>query len=176
MQARKVPGEAENPCLTGLAEDCPFPGTDTVRPGPCVLALMGAREERGGLRRGQKAISVSRRRGACCQLPPFPTLSPSSTGTSLGPQPDREHIGGFPECIIPKVKPHTEAPGAGPRAGSRTHGNPDSGKGKETISCGKQSWQLGCIRGEGQGKVRGQSTASLQSMTHSYRHKRTQFQ
>ena len=110
-----------------------------------------------------------------CLLPTAPLSHPvpSSTGTSLGPQPDREHIGGFPECIIPKVKPHTEALGAGPRGGSRTHGNPDSGKGKETISCGKQSWQLGCIRGEGQGKVRGQSTASLQSMTHSYRHKRT---
>lgn len=152
VQARKVLGEAEDPCLTGLGEDCPFPGTDTVRPGPCVLALMGAREERGGLRRGQKVISVSRRRDACCQLPPFPTLSPSSTGTSLGPQPGREHIGGFPECIIPKVKPHTEAPGAGPRAGSWTHGNPDSGKGKETISCGKQRGSWGASEERGRGK------------------------
>ena len=152
MQARKVLGEAEDPCLTGLGEDCPFPGTDTVRPGPCVLALMGAREERGGLRRGQKVISVSRRRDACCQLPPFPTLSPSSTGTSLGPQPGREHTGGFPECIIPKVKPHTEAPGAGPRAGSWTHGNPDSGKGKETISCGKQRGSWGASEERGRGK------------------------
>ena len=152
VQARKVLGEAEDPCLTGLGEDCPFPGTDTVRPGPCVLALMGAREERGGLRRGQKVISVSRRRGACCQLPPFPTLSPSSTGTSLGPQPGREHTGGFPECIIPKVKPHTEAPGAGPRAGSWTHGNPDSGKGKETISCGKQRGSWGASEERGRGK------------------------
>ena len=152
MQARKVLGETEDPCLTGLGEDCPFPGTDTVRPGPCVLALMGAQEERGGLRRGQKVISVSRRRGACCQLPPFPTLSPSSTGTSLGPQPGREHIGGFPECIIPKVKPHTEAPGAGPRADSWTHGNPDSGKGKETISCGKQRGSWGASEERGRGK------------------------
>ena len=152
MQARKVLGETEDPCLTGLGEDCPFPGTDTVRPGPCVLALMGAREERGGLRRGQKVISVSRRRDACCQLPPFPTLSPSSTGTSLGPQPGREHTGGFPECIIPKVKPHTEAPGAGPRAGSWTHGNPDSGKGKETISCGKQRGSWGASEERGRGK------------------------
>ena len=152
MQARKVLGETEDPCLTGLGEDCPFPGTDTVRPGPCVLALMGAQEERGGLRRGQKVISVSRRRGACCQLPPFPTLSPSSTGTSLGPQPGREHTGGFPECIIPKVKPHTEAPGAGPRAGSWTHGNPDSGKGKETISCGKQRGSWGASEERGRGK------------------------
>ena len=152
VQARKVLGEAEDPCLTGLGEDCPFPGTDTVRPGPCVLALMGAREERGGLRRGQKVISVSRRRDACCQLPPFPTLSPSSTGTSLGPQPGREHTGGFPECIIPKVKPHTEAPGAGPRAGSWTHGNPDSGKGKETISCGKQRGSWGASEERGRGK------------------------
>ena len=152
VQARKVLGETEDPCLTGLGEDCPFPGTDTVRPGPCVLALMGAREERGGLRRGQKVISVSRRRGACCQLPPFPTLSPSSTGTSLGPQPGREHIGGFPEWIIPKVKPHTEAPGAGPRAGSWTHGNPDSGKGKETISCGKQRGSWGASEERGRGK------------------------
>lgn len=152
VQARKVLGETEDPCLTGLGEDCPFPGTDTVRPGPCVLALMGAQEERGGLRRGQKVISVSRRRGACCQLPPFPTLSPSSTGTSLGPQPGREHIGGFPECIIPKVKPHTEAPGAGPRAGSWTHGNPDSGKGKETISCGKQRGSWGASEERGRGK------------------------
>ena len=152
VQARKVLGETEDPCLTGLGEDCPFPGTDTVRPGPCVLALMGAREERGGLRRGQKVISVSRRRDACCQLPPFPTLSPSSTGTSLGPQPGREHTGGFPECIIPKVKPHTEAPGAGPRAGSRTHGNPDSGKGKETISCGKQRGSWGASEERGRGK------------------------
>lgn len=62
---------------------------------------------------------------------PFPALSPSSTVTSLGPQPGKEHIGGFPECSIPKVKPHTEASGAGPWAGSRTHGNPESGKGKE---------------------------------------------
>ena len=152
VQARKVLGEAKDPCLTGLGEDCPFPGTDTVRPGPCVLALMGAREERGGLRRGQKVISVSRRRDACCQLPPFPTLSPSSTGTSLGPQPGREHTGGFPECIIPKVKPHTEAPGAGPRAGSWTHGNPDSGKGKETISCGKQRGSWGASEERGRGK------------------------
>ena len=152
MQARKVLGETEDPCLTGLGEDCPFPGTDTVRPGPCVLALMGAQEERGGLRRGQKVISVSRRRDACCQLPPFPTLSPSSTGTSLGPQPGREHTGGFPECIIPKVKPHTEAPGAGPRAGSWTHGNPDSGKGKETISCGKQRGSWGASEERGRGK------------------------
>ena len=152
MQACKVLGEAEDPCLTGLGEDCPFPGTDTVRPGPCILALMGAREERGGLRRGQKVISVSRRRDACCQLPPFPTLSPSSTGTSLGPQPGREHTGGFPECIIPKVKPHTEAPGAGPRAGSWTHGNPDSGKGKETISCGKQRGSWGASEERGRGK------------------------
>ena len=152
VQARKVLGETEDPCLTGLGEDCPFPGTDTVRPGPCVLALMGAQEERGGLRRGQKVISVSRRRGACCQLPPFPTLSPSSTGTSLGPQPGREQIGGFPECIIPKVKPHTEAPGAGPRAGSWTHGNPDSGKGKETISCGKQRGSWGASEERGRGK------------------------
>ena len=152
VQARKVLGETEDPCLTGLGEDCPFPGTDTVRPGPCVLALMGAREERGGLRRGQKVISVSRRRDACCQLPPFPTLSPSSTGTSLGPQPGREHTGGFPECIIPKVKPHTEAPGAGPRAGSWTHGNPDSGKGKETISCGKQRGSWGASEERGRGK------------------------
>ena len=36
VQARKVLGEAEDPCLTGLGEDCPFPGTDTVRPGPSV--------------------------------------------------------------------------------------------------------------------------------------------
>lgn len=73
VQARKVLGEAEDLCLTGLGEDCPFPGTDTVRPGPCVLALMGAREERGGLRRGQKAICFQKEG---CLLPAAPLSHP----------------------------------------------------------------------------------------------------
>ena len=131
-------GRAEDLCLTGLGEDCPFPGTDTVGPGPCVLALMGAQRAERGPEKGPEGDLCFQKEGCLLPTAPFPVPSPSSTGTSLGPQPGREHVGGFPECIIPKVKPHTEAPGAGLWAGSRTHGNPDSGKGKETISCGKQ--------------------------------------
>lgn len=34
------------------------------------------------------------------------------------------------------------------------------GRERKPISCSKYGWQLGCIRGEGQGKVRGQSRVS----------------
>lgn len=117
------------------------------------------RRERG-LGRGQREISVSRRRGGPCQLPPFSALPLFSTATSLDPWPGKEHTGGFPECITSKVKPATEAAGAGPWTGSWTRGNPDGGKGTEAIPCGKWCWQLGSVRREGRGKVRVQSRIS----------------
>lgn len=116
---------------------------------------MGAREERGP-EKGPGRRSLFPEGGvpaANCPLShPVPLLHWNVSGSTAR----QRAYWGLSICIIPKVKPHTEALGAGLPGGSRTHGNPDSGKGKETISCGKQSWQLGCIRGEGQGKVRGQ--------------------
>lgn len=104
---------------------------------------------------------------------PFPALSLSSTATSLGAWPEKEHIGGFPECIAVKVRPAPEATGGGPWAGSRTCGIPDGGKRREAVPCGKSCWQLVCVRGERQGKARGQGRIS-RTKTDGHRHPVTQ--
>lgn len=47
--------------------------------------------------------------------------------------------GGFPKCISPKVKPATQATGAGPWAGTQTHRNPNGGKRRIAVNS-TSSW------------------------------------
>lgn len=77
MQARKVcvgGWGAEDLRLTGLGEDCPFPGTGTVGPGPYILALMGAQRAERGPEKGPEGDLCFQKEG--CLLPTTPLSRP----------------------------------------------------------------------------------------------------
>lgn len=137
---------------------------------PKYLVWMRAWGKIGGLGRGR--ISVSRRRGGCCQLAPFPALPFSCTVISLGSGPNKKHIGGFPQCITDKVKPAVGAVGARPWGRQLDPWESRwqrEGKGSHCCVNRASSWRASGERARVKGEAR-------QNHTHSQRHTDTDTQ
>lgn len=87
----------------------------------------------GGLGRGQRQICFQKE-GGCCQLTPFPALSFCTViflDLWLG-------MGAFQSVSVPRSS-LLQAIGAGPWAGTQTHGNPNGGKRRVAVNS-TSSW------------------------------------